>query len=436
MTYKKRDNFLTFGKPTISQDEIDEVVDTLKSGWIGTGPKTKKFEQEFADYIGTKYAVALNSCTAALHLSLLALGIGDGDEVITTPLTFCATANTIVHVGAVPVFVDIEKDSFNINPDLIEQKITSKTKAIMPVHMAGRSCDMDKIMAIAKKHNLAVIEDAAHAAESCYKNQKIGNIGNVGCFSFYVNKNITTAEGGMITTNDAELAEKIKVLSLHGMNNDAWKRFSSSGYKHYDLMYPGYKYNMTDIQSSLGLHQLKNIEVMLKRREQIWALYDNELKDLPIILPVCNAESNFCHSVETCHGKSLQCCNPENIDCHPEQSEGSKIEMFCSAQHNNNNENKHNRHARHLYQILIDDKKTKLTRDEILNMLVAENIGTGVHYISLHLLKYYKERFSFQPTDFPNAKYVSDRILSLPITPYLTDEDVLDVVNALKKIFG
>jgi dTDP-4-amino-4,6-dideoxygalactose transaminase len=385
MNYKKRDTFLVFGKPSITDDEISEVVDTLKSGWIGTGPKTKRFEQEFANYIGAKYAVALNSCTAGLQLSLLALGIGAGDEVITTPLTFCATANTIIHVGATPVFIDIEKDTFNINPDLIEQKITPKTKAIIPVHIAGRPCDMDKIMAIAKKHNLYVIEDSAHATESFYKDKKVGNIGNIGCFSFYVNKNITTAEGGMITTNDSELAEKIKILSLHGMNNDAWKRFSSDGYKHYDLIYAGYKYNMTDIQSSLGLHQLKNIEVMLKRREEIWNLYDNELKNLPIILP-------------------------KKFD---EQG----------------------RHARHLYQILIDDTKTKLTRDEILTSLVSENIGTGVHYISLHLLKYYKEKFDFKPEDFPHAKYVSDRILSLPLTPYLTDEDVFDVINALKKIF-
>ncbi len=385
MEYKKRDEFLAFGKPILSQDEIDEVVDTLKSGWLGTGAKTKRFERDFANYIGSKYAIAVNSCTAALHLAMLGLGIGEGDEVIVPALTFCATSNTVLHAGATPVLVDVDRKTFNIDVRKIEGKITEKTKAIIPVHMAGRSCQMDEIKAIAKKYNLFVIEDAAHAIESVYQNQKIGNIGDLGCFSFYVTKNITTAEGGMLTTNDENLAEKLSILSLHGMDKDAWKRFSSDGYKHYDVIYSGYKYNMTDIAASLGIHQLKKVNEMLKRREEIWSIYDEELKNLPLILP--------------------QKMSQEGI------------------------------HARHLYQILIDDTKTKMTRDEVLQKMTDLNIGTGVHYRALHLYKFYREKFGFRENDFENAFYVSNRILSIPLTPYLTDKDVFDVINALKIIF-
>jgi len=255
-----RNDFLVFGTPAIEQPEIDEVVKCLKSGWIGTGPRVHKFENSFRDYIGSKYAMALNSCTASLHLSMLVSGVKSGDEIITTPMTFAATSNAIIHTGAKPVFVDVEKDSMNIDPNLIEKAITPQTKAILPVHFAGRPCKMDHIMEIAQKNNLLVIEDAAHAIEAKYKGQKIGNIGDMTCFSFYVTKNLVTGEGGMVTTNNEEWAKKVKVLGLHGLSKDAWKRFADEGYKHYQVVSPGFKYNMMDIQASLGIHQLERLE--------------------------------------------------------------------------------------------------------------------------------------------------------------------------------
>ena len=245
-----RDDFLVFSAPKIYDAEINELIQTLKSGWIGTGPKVKKFEEEFAQYKGVNHALALNSCTAGLSLGLSILNIGPGDEVITTPMTFAATANVIVHQGAKPVFVDIEEDTHNIDPEKIKAAITEKTKAIMPVHVAGHSCQMDHIMEIANKHSLFVIEDCAHAVETEFKGKKAGAIGDLGVFSFYPNKNMTTGEGGMLITNNEELIDKARIQSLHGMDKDAWKRFSASGFKPYDIVYPGYKYNMTDIQAS------------------------------------------------------------------------------------------------------------------------------------------------------------------------------------------
>lgn len=384
MSYQRRKTFLTFGSPRIEEDEIQEVVATLRSGWIGTGPKVAQFEKDFAAYIGVPHALALNSCTAALHLALLAIGVGPGDEVITTPLTFCATANTIIHCGATPVFVDVERDTMNIDPMLIEKAITKKTKAIIPVHIAGRPCNMDAITAIAQKHNLFVIEDAAHATEAVYHGKKIGAIGDLACFSFYVTKNLVTAEGGMVTTHNQKWADRIKMLGLHGMSKDAWKRYSDEGFKHYDVVYPGFKYNMTDIQASLGIHQLRKIDAYLKRREEIYQRYNEDLRDLPLIIP---------------------------MDPEPNTT-----------------------HARHLYPVLVDTTKTKKTRDEILNLLTQENIGTGVHFRALHLHPYYRERFGFQPNDFPNATYISERTLSLPLSAKLTDEDVGDVVEAMRKV--
>ncbi|CAD6516784.1 conserved hypothetical protein [metagenome] len=381
-----RDKFLIFGSPQIEQNEINEVVKCLKSGWIGTGPRVKKFEDDFKKYIGTKYSAALSSCTAALHLSLLAIGVKKGDEVITTPMTFAATANAIIHAGAKPVFVDVEKNTMNIDANKIEEVISSKTKAIIPVHFAGRPCDMNKIMKISKNNDLYVIEDAAHAIESVYHGKKIGSIGDITCFSFYVTKNLVTAEGGMITTNNKEFAEKIQIYGLHGLSVDAWKRFSDKGFKHYEVITPGFKYNMTDIQASLGIHQLKRLNKNFQRRKKIWSMYNDLLKDLPITLP------------------------------YPEE--------------------KNTVHARHLYSILINLEEVDATRDQIMNSLIHENIGTGIHYKSLHLHQYYKNRFKFKKSDFPNAAYISDRTLSLPFSTKLSDNDIADVVKALKKIFS
>jgi len=381
-----RKNFLIFGAPQINQEEIDEVVATLKSGWIGTGPKTKQFEENFRDYIGSKYALALNSCTAGMALALKAFDIKQGDEVITTPLTFSATANVIVHQNAKPIFVDINKETLNIDPEKIQEKITEKTKAILPVHMAGRPCEMDEIMRIAEENNLHVIEDAAHAIEAIYKNKKIGNIGHVSAFSFYPTKNLTTIEGGMVTTNDKELEEKMRILSLHGISKDAWKRYTESGFKIYDTLSPGYKFNMTDIQASVGLHQLARLEENWKLRDYYFKLYNEAFTDLKgISTPI---------------------------------------------------EEKNIRHARHLYTIKINPKYLKIDRNEFCAALQAENIGIGIHFISLHKSSFYKKLLNLPAGSLPNAGEVSDRILSLPISAKLTMQDVDDVIKAVKKIIN
>jgi dTDP-4-amino-4,6-dideoxygalactose transaminase len=379
-----RKPFLVFGSPAIEEEDVAEVVDSLRSGWLGTGPKVARFEMMFREYVNARYAVAVNSCTAALHLSLLAAGIGAGDEVITTPMTFCATVNTILHVGAQPVFVDVRKETMNINPELIEQAITPRTRVLLPVHFAGRPCEMDAITAIARKHGLLVIEDAAHCIEGWFKGRKIGSIGDATCFSFYVTKNIVTGEGGMVTTPHEEWASKIKVYALHGMTKDAWARYSDQGFKHYQVVAPGFKYNMMDIQASLGIQQLKRIRRYACRREEIWERYDRAFADLPAFLPAPP--------------------QPETV------------------------------HARHLYTLLLDLDNLTASRDEVLAALHAENIGCGVHYIGLHLHDYYRLTFDFQPEDFPNATFISERTISIPFSAKLADQDVEDVISAVRKV--
>lgn len=382
--YKKRKGLLIFGSPAIEEPEIREVEKTMRSFWLGTGPRVARFEEAFKDYTGASFAMALNSCTAGLHLSLIVSGVGPGDEVITTPLTFCATSNTIIHAGAKPVFVDVERGTMNVDPALIEKAITKKTKALIPVHLAGRPCNMDAIMDIARRHNLIVIEDAAHAIEAEYKGKKVGNIGDLTCFSFYVTKNIVTGEGGMVTTNNREWAEKIKMYGLHGMSKDAWKRYSDEGFKHYQVLFPGFKYNMMDLQAAIGIHQIKRVGKYLQRRNVIWKQYDDAFKDLPVTIPV-PAEKNTVH-------------------------------------------------ARHLYTLLIDTDRMKITRDQFQEALFKENIGTGIHFISLHLHDYYARTYGFKPNDFPNAKFISDRTISLPLSAKLTEEDVQSVISAVKKV--
>lgn len=369
----------SFGK-----EEAKEVFDTLKSGWITTGPKTQKFGKMIENYVGCRYAVPVNSCTAGLHLSLLAAGVSKGDEVITTPFTFAATANVILHAGARPVFVDIQKDTYNISPDLIKKAITKRTKAIIPVHYGGHPCDMDEILKLAKKHNLTVIEDAAHAIGAKYKGKNIGTIGDYTVFSFYATKNITTAEGGAVCLKDAESEEKIRIMSLHGMNRDAWKRYSKQSYWYYEIKYPGFKYNMTDIQSSLGIHQLKKLENFIKKREKIARFYDKNFKNIK--------------EIKTPTVK------------------------------------KYIRHARHLYSILLDLDRLKIDRNRFFMALDAENIGSSVHFIPVHLHPYYKEKFGFKRGDFPVSEFVFDRIISLPMNPNMTLKDARQVVGAVKKI--
>ena len=384
---RRKEDFLVFGQPEIREDEINEVIDTLKSKWIGTGPKTLKFEELFSKYIdpsGRTYATAVSSCTAALHLSLKALDIEVGDEVLTTPLSFVATANAIVHSGAKPIFVDIDRETFNINPNLIENNINESTKAIIPVHFAGRPCEMDKIMDISSRYNLKVIEDAAHAIESKYKSKKIGTIGDLTCFSFYATKNLTTAEGGMITTKNKTLADKVRNLSLHGLSADAWSRYSDLGYKHYLATTHGFKYNLTDLHSSLGIHQLSRINENLKKRERIWKIYNSAFKDLPVIF------------------------SKEDLE---------------------------NLHSRHLYKLILNLDELRITRDQFLDALHRENIGCGVHYIPIHLHPAY-QKYGYKTGDFPNAEFIGERTVSIPLSPTLRDNDINDVINSVTKILS
>jgi len=381
-----RSSFLHPFKHSIGQEEIDEVVDTLKSDWITTGPKTFKFEEIFFEYVNSKYAIAVNSCTAALHLAVIALGIGNCDEVITTPYTFAATAEVVINANAKPVFVDVEKDTYNIDPAKIEEKITDKTKAIIVVHYAGHACEMDKIMEIAEKYDLYVIEDAAHAIGSKYKDKKIGSIGDATCFSFYATKNITTAEGGMITTNRGDLADKMRILSLHGISKDAWKRYSSEGSWYYEIAYSGYKYNMSDLQASIGIHQMKKLDQMQKRREEIADMYNKSFGQIPqITIPT--------------------------------------VKSYAT-------------HAWHLYPIQVNSDLLSINRNEFIEALKAENIGTSVHFIPLHLHPYYKEKYGFKGDDFPIAESLYNNEISLPIYPKMEDKDVEDVISAVKKIIN
>jgi dTDP-4-amino-4,6-dideoxygalactose transaminase len=375
--------YIVFGSPIIDRDVIEAVNRTLESAWIGTGPRVHELEQAFARMVGARHALATSSCTAALHLAMVASGVGHGDEVITTPMTFCATANAIIHTGATPVFVDCARDTMTIDPAAVEAAITPRTKAILPVHFAGRPAEMDAIAAIARKHGLLVVEDAAHAIESVFRGKKIGSLSPLTCFSFYATKNMTTAEGGMITTDDDELARKIKIFGLHGLSADAWSRFSDQGYKHYDVVFPGFKYNLTDLAASIGLAQLPRLGTWLRRREKIWAHYQEVLADLPLTRPAAPA--------------------PDTL------------------------------HARHLYTVLIQPD-APVTRDAFLSEMHRRRIGTGVHYRALHTHPYYRERWGFHPEQFPNAYAIGEHTVSLPLTPKLTDGDVDRVVQAVREI--
>jgi len=383
---RSKENFLVFGSPKIEQAEIDEIVSVMQSGWLGTGPKVAEFENHFADYKQTAHAIALNSCTAALHLSILAAGVKPGDEVITTPLTFCATINAIVHAGATPVLADIDPVTMNIDPEQIETKITAKTRAILPVHFAGRPCDMDKLCELANNNNIKLIEDCAHAVEAEYRGQKIGTFGDFGCFSFYVTKNITTGEGGMVITNNEDDAARVKILALHGMSKDAWRRFGDEGYKHYKVVEIGYKYNMMDLQAAIGLNQLRRVDSYWQRRQHIWNTYQDAFQELPITLPAAP-------QAET-------------------------------------------KHAYHLYTILIDKQKTDLSRDQFLDRMSAHNIGVGVHYLSTPEHPFYQQKYHWQPEDYPVAMRIGRQTVSLPLSAKLTDQDVKDVINAVTEILS
>lgn len=354
----------------------------MRSGWLGTGPRVARFEREFAAYKGADHAAAVNSCTAALHLALLASGVKPGDEVITTALTFCATVNAIVHAGATPVLADVDPLTMNIDPADVERKLTSRTKALVPVHFAGRTCDMDALCALAERHGLKLIEDCAHAIETEYRGRKAGTFGDFGCFSFYVTKNVVTGEGGMVLTRREEDLARIKILALHGMSKDAWKRFSDEGYKHYQVVDAGFKYNMMDIQAAIGIHQLERVERNWLRRQEIWRRYDEAFAGLPITLPAA-----------------------------PERD---------------------TRHAHHLYTLLIDERAAGTSRDRFLDDMTRQNIGVGVHYLSIAEHPYYQQAFGWRPADCPNAMRIGRQTVSIPLSAKLSDADVEDVITAVK----
>lgn len=383
---RSKEDFLVFGSPAIEETEIDEVVASMRSGWLGTGPKVARFERDFANYKEARYVAAVNSCTAALHLSMLAARLHPGDEVITTSLTFSATVNAIIHAGAAPVLADVDPQSMNIDPQEIEARISNRTRAILPVHFAGRCCDMNAICDIANNHNLDIIEDCAHAIETESRGRKAGTFGRFGCFSFYVTKNVVTGEGGMVIARDEADIERIRILALHGMSKHAWTRFSDEGYKHYHVVECGYKYNMMDLQAAIGIHQLQRIEACWRRRQRIWRCYNEAFKDLPIGLPAAEEQGT--------------------------------------------------RHAYHLYTITIDEEKCGLSRDTFLDTMTAYHIGVGVHYLSIPEHPYYQKTYSWKPEDYPHAMRIGRQTVSLPLSAKLTDRDVADVIEAVRRALG
>ena len=394
--------FLPFYKPLIAREEIAQLAEAVESGWLTTGPKTLEFEAAIARYVGSQFAVGVNSCTAAMHLALIGMGIGPGDVVLTSPITFPATANVIEHCGARPVFIDVEPDTLLLDVAALAAFLEAperrgidadRVKAILPVHFAGQPCDMDRIFALAWQYGLAVIEDAAHALGAEFQGCKVGSDYGLGfagpwasCFSFYATKNITAGEGGMLTTNDAELADQVAVLRLHGISRDAWKRYQVAGYQHYEVLFPGYKYNMFDLQAALALPQLAHIDVWQRRRETYTQLYNRGFADIDGLQPL---------------------------------------------------QVKPDRHsAYHLYVVLADSVRLGFSRDELLNRITAEGIGVGVHFRSLTVQKFYREKYGFQESDFPVAERASEQVLSLPLYPAMHARDVERVIRTVRQVIG
>jgi perosamine synthetase len=379
-----RTTFLPFARPDIGTQELLQVKEALENGWMTTGPKAKQFEQEFAAAVGAKHAIAVNSCTAALHLALEAVGVKAGDEVITTPYTFAASAEVVRYFDAHPVFVDVDPRTFNIDPAAIEAAITSRTKAIIPVHLAGLAAELDEINAIAAKHGIPVIEDAAHAFPAKYKGKMIGSLSTITCFSFYATKTITTGEGGMICTEDDALADRCRIMSLHGISRDAWKRYTAEGSWYYEVLAPGYKYNLTDVAAGIGIAQLARGEEMYRRRRDIAAQY-NAAFDGEAALEI-----------------------PADL--------GDR------------------QHAWHLYMLRIRPERLTIDRGRFIDELKARNIGTSVHFIPLHSQPYYRDTYGLTPESLPVAWREYQREISLPIFSKMTDEDVADVIEAVHAI--
>lgn len=377
-------DFLPFALPDIGEAEIAEVVDTLKSGWITTGPKTRRFEADFAAYVGAPHALAVNSCTAALHLALEAAGVKPGDEVLVPTMTFAASAEVVRYLDATPVLVDCRSEDLTMDPADAAAKITPRTRVIMPVHYAGSPCDMDAIIPLARQHNLTVIEDAAHALPTLYKGRFVGTIGDITCFSFYATKTVTTGEGGMITTANDAWAERMRIMSLHGISKDAWKRYTASGSWYYEITAPGYKYNLTDIAAALGLHQLRRCREMWEKRRRFAALYTEILGDLP------------------------------ELELPTEQPD--------------------TQHAWHLYVLRLALERLRLNRAEFIEALRERGIGSSVHFIPLHMHPYYRETYGYQPENLPVAAAIYARTVSLPIYSRLSEEDIRRVAGAVREI--
>jgi len=381
---RNRDKNVPFHKPHITDDEVSEVIDSIRSGWLTMGPKTFKFEERFREYVGSGNAVSMNSCTAGLHLALKAVNLNEGDEVIVPAMTFTATAEVVTYFNALPVLADIDEETFNIDPAEIKKKMTAKTKVVIPVHFAGQPCDMDEINDLARSQNSYVIEDAAHAFPALYKNRKIGSGGDMTCFSFYATKTLSTGEGGMTTTDNDEFAGKMRVLRLHGISKDAWKRYSAEGSWYYEVTDAGYKYNMTDIQASLGIAQLKKSDWMWKKRKEIALKYNEAFKS--------------CEELVTPYVKDDR------------------------------------ESAWHLYAIKLNLEMLRINRNRFIEELKARGIGTSVHFIPLYRHPFYSKTFGYKPEDFPKSERVYERILSLPIYPAMTDEDVNAVIESVADV--
>ncbi len=379
-----RTKFLPFHTPEVGDEEISAVVETLRSGWLTTGPRVHEFEKAFASYVGAAHAVAVNSCTAALHLALDAIGLREGDEVLVPTMTFAATAEVVLYFKARPILVDCEPDTLNIDPASLERAISPRTRAIIPVHYAGHPCEMDAIREIARSYRLKVIEDAAHALPASYKGQIVGTLGDLACFSFYATKTLCTGEGGMVTTANAKYAERVRMMSLHGISNDAWKRYSAEGSWYYEILTPGFKYNMTDIAAALGLAQLAKCDRMREARRRIAGIYDQGL------------------------GRLREIGTPVVRD---------GVE-----------------HAWHLYPMRLELERLRISRAEFIASMRERNIGTSVHFIPLHLHPYYRNTYQYRPQDFPNASDAYERLVSLPIYPAMTSRDAYDVIEAVSDI--
>lgn len=381
-----RKQFLPFARPSICETDIENVVKTLRSGWLTVGPQTREFERSVASYVGVRTAAAVHSCTAGLHLAMIALGVQPGDEVVLPALNFAAGPNTVIHVGAMPVLADVDPESLNLTAESIEPALSDKTALVVPVHFAGRPCEMDDIMALARDRGFKVLGDAAHAIGADIVGRKIGSMADATSFSFYVTKGITTGEGGAVTSHDEELIARIGRLSLHGMSSDAWKRYSDRGPWYYEVLEPGYKYNMNDLQASLGVCQIERVDEFRESRARIAATYTAGLEGLSAL----------------------------------------KLPRGYDRGH----------HAWHLYPIQVDPKATTIGRDDVVRALLDEGIGVSVHFIPIHYHPFYRDHLGLPPGTFPVTESYFEKAISLPIYPDMTDEDAQDVVTAVDKVLA